>query len=164
MTLPRVGKQVKHYLKLNSIIDKCGCTCEMFSCVVFSYHFFGILMKIFDKNSASAILRLDAPAIIRHQKTTTLFPFPNPKNACVRIDRSNDGRMQIMNRKVVPHVLFFKIWRCSEILSYRELTPIPTCRYHYGCVFLKEKIFWFFFCNFLYYFFNFKDATDHKGD
>ena len=51
---------------------------------------------------------------------------------CIRIPRSLDGRMQVRQKKTVPHVLYCKIWRWSDLKSYHEIHGILTCRYAYG--------------------------------
>ena len=52
--------------------------------------------------------------------------------ACVCIQRSLDGRMQVRNQKKVPHVIFFQIFRDSSLRTYHDLSPNLTCRYSYG--------------------------------
>ena len=51
---------------------------------------------------------------------------------CIRIPRSLDGRMQVRQKKTVPHVLYCQIWRWSDLKSYHEIHGILTCRYAYG--------------------------------
>lgn len=51
--------------------------------------------------------------------------------ACVKIPRSLDGRMQVMQKKTIPHVIFYQIWRDKTVKSYHELQAIVTCRHAY---------------------------------
>ena len=44
---------------------------------------------------------------------------------CIVIPRSLDGRMQVCNKKVLPHVLYCSIWRWPEIKNQHELRHIP---------------------------------------
>ena len=65
---------------------------------------------------------------------------------CIVIPRSLDGRMQVCNKKVLPHVLYCSIWRWPEIKNQHELRHIPGlaqnifCRNRYiyiGCSNMK---------------------------
>jgi len=53
------------------------------------------------------------------------------KTECIRIPRSLDGRMQVRQKKTVPHVLYCQIWRWNDLKSYHEIHGILTCRYAY---------------------------------
>lgn len=57
------------------------------------------------------------------------------KTECIRIPRSLDGRMQVRQKKTVPHVLYCQIWRWNDLKSYHEIHGILTCRYAYGEIF-----------------------------
>ena len=57
------------------------------------------------------------------------------KTECIRIPRSLDGRMQVRQKKTVPHVLYCQIWRWNDLKSYHEIHGILTCRYAYGKIF-----------------------------
>ena len=43
---------------------------------------------------------------------------------CIVIPRSLDGRMQVCNKKVLPHVLYCSIWRWPDIRNHHELRHI----------------------------------------
>jgi len=53
------------------------------------------------------------------------------ETACIRIPRSLDGRMQVRQKKTIPHVLYCQIWRWNDLKTYHELQGIVTCRYAY---------------------------------
>jgi len=53
-------------------------------------------------------------------------------SACIRIPRSLDGRMQVSQKKVLPHVLYCTIWRYPELKNHHELRPLPCCAYSYN--------------------------------
>jgi MAD (mothers against decapentaplegic) family protein 1 len=55
----------------------------------------------------------------------------NSCSGCITIPRSLDGRMQILNRKVIPHFHFVKIFCLPEIKSYHQLAPVDHCYYPY---------------------------------
>ena len=54
------------------------------------------------------------------------------ETGCIRIPRSLDGRMQVRQKKTIPHVLYCQIWRWNDLKTYHELQGIVTCRYAYG--------------------------------
>ena len=50
-----------------------------------------------------------------------------PDGGCIVIPRSLDGRMQVSNKKVQPHVLYCSIWRWPDVRNQHELRNIPGC-------------------------------------
>ena len=48
-----------------------------------------------------------------------------PEIGCIVIPRSLDGRMQVSNKKVQPHVLYCSIWRWPDVRNQHELRNIP---------------------------------------
>jgi len=52
-----------------------------------------------------------------------------PEIGCIVIPRSLDGRMQVSNKKVQPHVLYCSIWRWPDVRNQHELRNIPDCEY-----------------------------------
>lgn len=48
---------------------------------------------------------------------------------CVTLDRSKDGRLQVMHRKMLPHVMYCRIFRWPDLQSQHELRSIPTCNW-----------------------------------
>lgn len=48
---------------------------------------------------------------------------------CVTLDRSKDGRLQVMHRKMLPHVLYCRIFRWPDLQSQHELKSVPSCRW-----------------------------------
>lgn len=51
---------------------------------------------------------------------------------CIKIPRSLDGRMQVAQRKVVPHMCYFRIFRNWFVSNYHDLEARVTCRYSYA--------------------------------
>ena len=58
--------------------------------------------------------------------------------SCVSIPRSADGRLQILDRKGLPHVIYCRLWRWPSLQSHHELKPIDTCQYAFSLA--HEKI------------------------
>jgi hypothetical protein len=51
---------------------------------------------------------------------------------CVTIPRSMDGRLQVSHRKGLPHVIYCKLWRWSDLRSHHELRPLDCCEYPFS--------------------------------
>jgi len=63
------------------------------------------------------------------EKLVRTIQNQNGDLGCIVIPRSLDGRMQVCNKKVLPHVLYCSIWRWPEIKNQHELRHIPGCEY-----------------------------------
>jgi len=76
----------------------------------------------------SLVKRLRRSFGVNHIKNL-IFALENktPKSECVTIPRSQDGRIQIANRKATPHVLFSSIFRWSHVKSHHEI--IGCCKH-----------------------------------
>ena len=61
---------------------------------------------------------------------------PGQQSKCVTIPRSLDGRIQILHRKGLPHVIYCRVWRWPDLQSHHELKPLDCCEYAFG---LKQK-------------------------
>lgn len=48
---------------------------------------------------------------------------------CIRIRRSLDGRLQVCQKKGLPHVIYCRLWRWPDLQSCYELRAIETCEY-----------------------------------
>jgi len=53
----------------------------------------------------------------------------NKNSPCVVIPRSLDGRMQVAQRKIIPHLLFCQIWRWQDLKNHHELRSSSNCCY-----------------------------------
>eukprot|EP00096_Caligus_rogercresseyi_P016718 TRINITY_DN955_c1_g1_i3.p1 TRINITY_DN955_c1_g1~~TRINITY_DN955_c1_g1_i3.p1 ORF type:complete len:517 (-),score=170.52 TRINITY_DN955_c1_g1_i3:1025-2575(-) len=51
------------------------------------------------------------------------------KTKCVTIARSLDGRLQVSQKKGLPHVIYCRLWRFPELQSHHELKPVEHCLY-----------------------------------
>jgi len=84
---------------------------------------------------------------------------------CVTITRSQDGRVQVSQRKNFPHQLYCNIWRWPDLQNLNELKSVDHCLfpfnskkdvvcinpYHYvrvGGVYSKISNLWAFFFSF----------------
>lgn len=56
----------------------------------------------------------------------------DPLTHCVYIPRSVDGRLQVSQRKCLPHVVYCRIWRYPEIVSPHQLRSVPHCIYPFS--------------------------------
>ena len=61
---------------------------------------------------------------------------PGQPSKCVTITRSSDGRLQVLHRKGLPHVIYCRVWRWPDLQSHHELKPLDCCEYAFG---LKQK-------------------------
>ena len=61
---------------------------------------------------------------------------PGQPSKCVTIARSLDGRIQILHRKGLPHVIYCRVWRWPDLQSHHELKPLDCCEYAFG---MKQK-------------------------
>lgn len=48
---------------------------------------------------------------------------------CIALSRSQDGRLQVSHRKMLPHVMYCRIFRWPDLLSQHELKSSPRCQY-----------------------------------
>jgi len=48
---------------------------------------------------------------------------------CITIARSLDGRLQVSQKKGLPHVIYCRLWRYPELSSHHELKPVENCEY-----------------------------------
>lgn len=51
---------------------------------------------------------------------------------CITLSRSQDGRLQVSHRKMLPHVMYCRIFRWPDLQSQHELRSVPTCQYPAG--------------------------------
>ncbi|KAL3999097.1 MH2 domain family protein [Acanthocheilonema viteae] len=56
----------------------------------------------------------------------------DPNTDCVCIPRSLDGRLQVSQRKCLPHVIYCRMWRYPELASSHQLKSVPHCRFPYN--------------------------------
>lgn len=60
-----------------------------------------------------------------------VLAYPDPCSKCITIPRSLDGRLQILHRKGLPHVIYCRIYRWPDLQSQHELRPIANCSYSF---------------------------------
>uniref|UniRef100_A0A8D2CQU3 Mothers against decapentaplegic homolog n=1 Tax=Sciurus vulgaris TaxID=55149 RepID=A0A8D2CQU3_SCIVU len=61
---------------------------------------------------------------------------PGQPSHCVTIPRPLDGRLQVSNRKALPHVIYCRVWRWPDLQSHHELKPLECCKFPFG---FKQK-------------------------
>ncbi|XP_076354898.1 mothers against decapentaplegic homolog 3-like isoform X1 [Tachypleus tridentatus] len=54
------------------------------------------------------------------------------KTRCITIPRSLDGRLQVSHRKGLPHVIYCRLWRWSDLQSHHELQAVENCEYAFN--------------------------------
>ncbi|KII69431.1 Mothers against decapentaplegic 9 [Thelohanellus kitauei] len=52
----------------------------------------------------------------------------NPASPCITIPRSLDGRLQVLHRKGLPHVIYCRIFRWPDLQSQHEIKSVEHCR------------------------------------
>ena len=53
----------------------------------------------------------------------------DPNTRCITIARSLDGRLQVSQKKGLPHVIYCRLWRYPDLSSHHELKPVENCEY-----------------------------------
>ncbi|KAG9331728.1 hypothetical protein JZ751_017293 [Albula glossodonta] len=53
----------------------------------------------------------------------------NINTKCITIPRSLDGRLQVSQRKGLPHVIYCQLWRWPDLQSHHELRAAELCQY-----------------------------------
>lgn len=48
---------------------------------------------------------------------------------CITIPRSLDGRLQVSQRKGLPHVIYCRLWRWPDLQTHHELHALERCEY-----------------------------------
>lgn len=48
---------------------------------------------------------------------------------CIALSRSQDGRLQVSHRKMLPQVMYCRIFRWPDLQSQHELRSLPRCQY-----------------------------------
>ncbi|VDK56553.1 unnamed protein product [Anisakis simplex] len=56
----------------------------------------------------------------------------DPFTDCVCIPRSLDGRLQVSQRKCLPHVIYCRMWRYPEVNSTHQLRSVSHCRFPFN--------------------------------
>lgn len=51
------------------------------------------------------------------------------KTRCITIARSLDGRLQVSQKKGLPHVIYCRLWRFPDLSSHHELKPVENCEF-----------------------------------
>jgi MAD (mothers against decapentaplegic) family protein 2/3 len=51
---------------------------------------------------------------------------------CITIPRSLDGRLQVSQKKGLPHVIYCCLWRWPDLSSHHELQAVANCEYAFG--------------------------------
>ena len=53
----------------------------------------------------------------------------DPATPCITIPRSLDGRLQVSQRKGMPHVIYLRIWRWPDLTSHHEVKAKDHCQF-----------------------------------
>lgn len=48
---------------------------------------------------------------------------------CITLSRSQDGRLQVSHRKMLPHVMYCRIFRWPDLQSQHELRSVQSCQW-----------------------------------
>ncbi|XP_037092906.1 mothers against decapentaplegic homolog 3-like [Pollicipes pollicipes] len=55
----------------------------------------------------------------------------DPATRCITIPRSLDGRLQVSQKKGLPHVIYCRLWRYPDLQSHHELKAIEHCQFSF---------------------------------
>lgn len=50
-------------------------------------------------------------------------------SACVPMATHPDGRIQLSYRKVLPHLVFCRLWRWPDLVTHRDLHSVAGCMF-----------------------------------
>ncbi|KAF0992028.1 hypothetical protein HZS_1752 [Henneguya salminicola] len=56
----------------------------------------------------------------------------NSQSPCITIPRSLDGRLQILHRKGLPHVIYCRIFRWPDLQSQHEIRSLDHCQFSFS--------------------------------
>eukprot|EP00066_Takifugu_rubripes_P024475 XP_011613741.1 PREDICTED: mothers against decapentaplegic homolog 2 isoform X2 [Takifugu rubripes] len=73
-------------------------------------------------SNCSEIWGLSSPNTIEQWDTSGLYNYPDQT-------RSLDGRLQVSQRKGLPHIIYCRLWRWPDLHSHHELRAIEACEY-----------------------------------
>jgi len=62
----------------------------------------------------------------------------DPETRCITIARSLDGRLQVSQKKGLPHVIYCRLWRFPDLQSHHELKAVDNC--HYAFHLRREEV------------------------
>lgn len=65
----------------------------------------------------------------QYENWTIAMRLKSENSPCVTLSRSQDGRLQVSHRKMLPHVMCCRITRWPDLQSHHELRSIPSCQH-----------------------------------
>lgn len=65
----------------------------------------------------------------QHANLQLVLLHKSENTPCVTLSRSQDGRLQVSHRKMLPHVMYCRIFRWPDLQSQHELRSVPNCQY-----------------------------------
>jgi len=69
----------------------------------------------------------DSGQYVAATSSVVLLPF------CVMfVTRSLDGRLQVSQKKGLPHVIYCCLWRWPDLNNHHELQAVDNCEYAFG--------------------------------
>ena len=71
------------------------------------------------------LLGIHLQALLRKKKRVTLLDLLLLFAVC----RSLDGRLQVSHRKGLPHVIYCRLWRWSDLQNHQELRATERCEF-----------------------------------
>ncbi|KRX15440.1 Mothers against decapentaplegic -like protein 3 [Trichinella nelsoni] len=89
-----------------------------------------------EKAVKSLVKKLKKSGLVEELDKTITTQDPSTK--CITIPRSLDGRLQVSQRKGLPHVIYCKMWRFPDLQSHHQLKPVPHCQYAFNLK--KEEV------------------------
>ena len=84
------------------------------------------------RNKAVEILVKKLKKDQQYQQFQIVLNEKNSDSPCITLPRSQDGRLQVSHRKMLPHVMYCRIFRWPDLQSQHELRSVSHCSYSAG--------------------------------
>lgn len=85
-----------------------------------------------NKAVESLIKKLKRQGGDQHVQLQTALSKKSEDTPCVTLSRSQDGRLQVSHKKMLPHVMYCRIFRWPDLQSQHELRSLPSCQYPFS--------------------------------
>lgn len=63
----------------------------------------------------------------QYSKLQLVLQQKSEDTPCITLNKSQDGRLQVSHRKMLPHVMYCRIFRWPDLQNQNELRSVPNC-------------------------------------